>query len=316
VNLDPEIAAFLDALPDDAFDFGSWALADIPANRDARAAAALVPALPPTTTVHRDRVDPVGLRVYTPPEKGSDRPCLLWIHGGGYFMGSALVTDPRLQRWVEDLGCVIVAVDYRLAPEHPYPAALEDCATALAWTFDTAGKLGVDADRVVVGGASAGGGLAAALAQLERDRGTRAIVAQMLVYPMLDDREHAWSHSTDRIPVWDRAATRLGWRAYLGDRGGDVPPYAVPARAEDLAGLPPAYIAVGAVDLFRNECVDYASRLLDAGVPTELHVYPGAPHGFDVLTRSAVADRANRDLLDALHRAFTRRSPVSVPSVR
>jgi acetyl esterase/lipase len=309
VNLDPEIAAFLDAVPPGTFDFGAWELEDIPTRRAARAAATPAPVLPPTTTVHHDLHEPVGMRLSMPPGDGRDRPCLLWIHGGGYFLGSGFAPDARLDRWVEELGCVVVSVDYRLAPEHPYPAALDDCWTALLWTFEQAGELGIDPGRVAIGGASAGGGLAAALALLARERGEDRIAAQVLVYPMLDDREAALTPGLDAGHVWDRAATRLGWRAYLGGLDG-IPVTAAPARATDLAGLPPAFVGVGALDLFRDECIAYAARLLRAGVPTELHVYAGAPHGFDVLTRSAVGDRFDRELTDAVRQSLSPRRGI------
>jgi acetyl esterase/lipase len=306
--LDPEIAAHLGSLPPGTFDFDEWTLETIAARRAARAALP-VPAPPPTTTVFRDeQADPaVQVRVYSPPDAGPPRPCVYWIHGGGYITGSALTADPRLSRWVEELGCVGVAVDYRLAPEHPYPVPLEDCYTALSWTVAHAGRLGVDPARVVLAGASAGAGLAAALALLARDRGGPTVAYQVLIYPMLDDRQATPSSQMDGTAVWGRAANALGWRAYLGPEAGraDVPAYAAAARAVDLAGLPPAFVAVGSADLFRDESIAYASRLLEAGVPTELHVYPGAPHGFELIAVAAdVSRRCSAEITGALGRAL------------
>jgi acetyl esterase/lipase len=314
--LDPEIAAFFAALPPNTFDFDEWTLDTIPARRAARADAP-PPAVPPTTTVFRDeRVDAsVQARVYSPPDAGRDRPCIFWIHGGGYISGTALTVDARLNRWVETLDCVVVAVEYRLAPEHPFPTPLEDCYNALAWTVASTDTLGIDPARIVLAGASAGAGLGAALALLARDRGGPAITYQLLLYPMLDDRQSTPSAQMPGTLVWGRPANALGWQAYLGNAAADVPAYAAAARAVDLAGLPPAFVAVGGADLFRDESIEYA-RLLGAVVPTELHVYPGAPHGFDVLvTMSDVARRCNTDIVNALRRALYPVGPALEPSV-
>jgi len=221
---------------------------------------------------------------------------------------SGLNEDGRLNRWCENFGCVVVSVEYRLAPEDPYPGPLEDCYTALLWTAHHVEELGIDPARLMVAGASAGGGLAAGLALLARDRGEVPISFQLLIYPMIDDRNVTVSSHLDAV-VWSRAANQLGWRAYLGVRHGtdDVPPYAAPARATDLAGLPPAFIGVGSLDVFRDEDVAYALDLLRAGVETELHVYPGAPHGFEMMAAAtAVGRRAQRDIDDALARALRR----------
>lgn len=307
-QLDPEIAAQLAVLPPGTFDFDEWTLETIAARRAARAALP-VPAAPPTTAVFRDEqaAEAVWVRVYSPPDAGPPRPCVYWIHGGGYITGSALTVDSRLNRWVEALDCVVVAVDYRLAPEHPYPTPLEDCYTALSWIVSHAERLGVDPARLLVAGSSAGAGLAAALALLARDRGGPALAHQLLIYPMLDDRQITVSSQLNGTAVWGRPATALGWRAYLGPEAAraDVPGYAAPARATDLAGLPPAFIAVGGVDLFRDESIAYASRLLAAGVPAELHVYPGAPHGFETIAASAdVSRRCDAEIMGALRSAL------------
>jgi acetyl esterase/lipase len=316
--IDPEVQELLAASPIGGVDFGSLELSDLPRLRETMATMPRPP-VPATSTVHRDEVVPgpdgapdVTVRVFRDgrdgraEKAGPPAPCLYWIHGGGYMFGSALMADARIDRWVEQLGCTVVSVEYRLAPEHPYPAPLEDCYAGLVWTWRQAQRLGVDPARILIGGASAGGGLAAALALLARDRGEVPVTYQLLIYPMIDDRNVTVS-SNFAAPVWNRDANRLGWRAYLGaDRDGDdVPAYAAPARATDLAGLPPAFIAVGTADVFRDEDIDYSRRLLEAGVPTELHVYPGAPHGFEMLAAGAgVARRCQADIDGALGRAL------------
>jgi acetyl esterase/lipase len=323
-ELDPEIAAFFAALPAGTFDFDEWTLETIAARRAAREALP-APVAPPTTTVFRDEQAEaaVRVRIYAPPYAGPDagrpRPCLYWIHGGGYIFGSALTVDPRLNRWVETLDCVVVAVDYRLAPEYRYPTPLEDCYTGLSWTHRNAERLGIDPGRVVVAGASAGAGLAAALGLLARDRGGPRSAHQVLIYPMLDDRQITPSSRLDGTMVWGRSANQLGWRAYLGPQAAnaDVPAHAAPARAADLAGLPPAFLATGAADLFRDETIAYASRLLEAGVPAELHVYPGAPHGFDVMVPAAdVSRRFDAELTGALRIALHPARPALDGPVR
>ena len=207
----------------------------------------------------------------------------------------------------EELGCVIVSVDYRLAPETPHPGPVEDCYAGLAWTFAHAGELGIDPARVGVAGESAGGGLAASLALLARDRGEHRLAFQHLTYPMLDDRTCITDvHPHTGAFIWTPHNNRFGWSALLGhDPGGQaVSPYAAAARAEDLSGLPPTFIATGALDLFLDEDIDYARRLIRAGVPTELHVYPGAFHGFDIHPTAAVAVAARADRVAALRRVL------------
>ena len=238
------------------------------------------------------------LRVHRPKGAAKPRGCLYWMHGGGLVLGSYTMEDARFDRWCQLFGIVGVAIEYRLAPEHPYPGPIEDCYRGLAWVHAHAEELGIDPREVGIGGASAGGGLAAALALLARDRGELAVAYQLLIYPMLDDRQVTASSGWE-VPVWPPAANAYGWTAYLGGaKGGpDVPPYAAAARATDLVGLPAALIAVGAVDGFVDEDIDYALRLNQAGVPTELHVYPGGPHGFDSMApTSALAGRARRDI--------------------
>ncbi len=306
--LDPEAAAAIEALPLATIDFGDYTAAYV---RDLMDNAPLPP-LPPTTTVSEERsADGVPVRVYTPANAPSPAPAVLFVHGGGFIFGKCLAVNARLNAWAEAFGCVVVSVDYRLAPEHPYPEPLEDCYTALTWLAGHAGELGVDATRTVLVGQSAGGGLAAGLALLARDRGEVPVAYQLLIYPMLDDRGITPS-SRHHAVVWSPRANVLGWSAYLGVLygRGDVPAYAAPSRATDLHGLPPAFIAVGTVDIFCDEDITYALALLAAGVPVELHVYPGAFHGFEAMApNTAVARRCNRDIDDALGRALSPRSP-------
>jgi acetyl esterase/lipase len=252
----------------------------------------------------------VTVRVYSPPAGATAKACCYWIHGGGYIFGSIDTSDLRCIQIAELLDCVVVSVEYRLAPENPFPAPLEDCYAGLKWTVENAIELGIDASRIAVVGQSAGGGLAAGLALLVRDRRELPLAYQLLIYPMIDDRNTTTSsHLVTK--VWTREANLLGWQCYLGrEPGGDgVSPYAAPARAEDLRGLAPAFIGVGTLDVFRDENIEYARRLLEAGVSTELHVYPGAPHGFEGLApKAVVSQQFARDILEALRRALQPRS--------
>lgn len=227
----------------------------------------------------------VGVRLHRPahPARDGAAPALLWIHGGGYLVGNAAIDDALCRQFSRVLGITVASVDYRLAPQHPYPAALEDCYAALTWL---AGLPAVDAARVAIGGASAGGGLAAALALLARDRAEVTPVRQLLVYPMLDDRSAQLPHNP-HVRLWDPVSNKFGWDAYLGGADRQV---AVPGRRNDLSGLAPAWIGVGTLDLFHQESVAYAERLRDAGVPCDLEVVPGAFHAFDrLVARSSVS---------------------------
>ena len=250
----------------------------------------------------------VPVRVHRPKDADGVLPCVYSIHGGGYVLGSNVMEDPVFDVLSPKLGLVGVSVEYRLAPETPYPGPLEDCYQGLQWTYEHAEELGIDPTRIGVMGISAGGGLAAALALIARDRGEVPVAFQLLDSPMLDDRQVTPSSRQDGLPVWSRGSNTFGWTSYLGDLyGGDVPYPAAPARASDLSGLPPAFVSVGAVDGFLDEDVDYAMRLNQAGVPTELHVYPGACHGYQIAQDSPVAKQSARDKADWLGRQVRRR---------
>ncbi|MEW2136351.1 alpha/beta hydrolase [Streptomyces sp. NPDC005409] len=226
-------------------------------------------------------------------------PLLYYLHGGGMIMGNAWSVLPQvLSEWALPLELAVVSVEYRLAPQTPYPGPVEDCYAGLVWVAEHAARLGVDADRIVIGGKSAGGGLAAALALLTRDRGGPVPLGQLLLCPMLDDRNDTFSsHQMAGVDTWDRTSNATGWRALLGDRCGaaDLPPYAAPARATDLSGLPPAYIDVGSAETFRDEDVAYANAMWQAGGRAELHVWPGAFHGFDSLVPTAAVSQDARN---------------------
>jgi acetyl esterase/lipase len=233
----------------------------------------------------------------TAPAPDRPRPVVYHVHGGGMVLGTNRVGVDQILDWARELDMVVVSVEYRLAPEHPYPAPVDDVYAGLLWTAEHAKELGADPERIVIAGASAGGGLTAALALLLRDRGGPRPVGQVLLCPMLDDRNDTpSSHQMAGLGVWDRTANETGWTALLGEvRGGpDVSPYAAPARAEDLSGLPPAFLDVGSAETFRDEVVAYASRIWQAGGVAELHVWPGGFHGFDGFAPQAAVSRAAR----------------------
>jgi len=250
----------------------------------------------------------VRVAVHRPVAAAGPLPAILHIHGGGYVIGEPGIADIANRMLVAELGCAIYSVDYRLAPETAHPGPVEDCFAALSYVAANAAALGVDARRIGVMGESAGGGLAAALALLARDRGGPKLAFQHLIYPMLDDRTCTAEdpHPFTGEFVWTAVQNRYGWGALLGQApgGAGISPYAAAGRAEDLSGLPPSFIAVGALDLFLEEDLDYARRLTRAGVPVELHVYPGAYHGFHFAGDAAVTRAANRDSLEALRRGL------------
>jgi acetyl esterase/lipase len=282
--LDPEVAEAADIVPFD----------DLTADvlRTLRSVGAIE--TPLSDAVERtDSVVPgdpeVPVRIHRPKGFDGVLPCMYSMHGGGYVIGSYAMDDPVFDDLCPKVGFVGVSVDYRLAPETTYPGPLEDCYRGLRWLHEHADEVGVDRARIGVMGVSAGGGLAAALCLLARDRREMPVAFQLLESPMLDDRQITPSSRQDGLPVWSRDSNAFGWKSYLGDLYGRnyVPVTAAPARATDLSGLPPAFVSVGAVDGFRDEDIDYALRLNQAGVPSELHVYPGACHGFFVLAPDA-----------------------------
>jgi len=246
---------------------------------------------------------------YSRSDRVGPSGAVLWIHGGGLVMGDPKQSHALCSQMADELGIVVVSVDYRLAPEHPFPAGLDDCMTALSWLSAHSGELGVDPARIAVGGESAGGGLAAAVAQAARDRGGPALCFQLLVYPMLDDRATEASTGDGGAPfIWTLASNRFAWRAYLGADvgGGEARPYAMPGRCDDLRRLPPAWIGVGDLDLFFEEDLDYARRLGEAGVACEVHVEPGMYHGADGVVPRAPSMRAfRRRMIDALSATLT-----------
>ena len=251
----------------------------------------------------------IKARIYRPSDSSEVLPVVLWIHGGGFIIGNVESDDFSASRHAAEVNCVVVSVDYRLAPEYPFPTPLEDCYSVLKWVFDHCAEWSIDPARIAVAGRSAGAGLAAGLAQMARDRGEVPIIFQQLIFPMLDDRNIAQpGGSVEDTSLWTRANNLFAWRAYLGREPGtdQTPEYASPGRTQNLDGLPPTYMMVGDLDLFLVENIDYAKRLIQAGVPTDLHVYRGAYHGFDSFAPdSSVSIRAHTDSLAALREALT-----------
>ena len=255
----------------------------------------------------KNGIEDIYLRIYKPAGNTKILPGFLWIHGGGYISGFAKKDEGLCIRFVTEAKCVVLSVQYHLAPECQYPVPLEDCYSALQWLYDNSAELNVDRDRIAIGGNSAGGGLTAALSLLARDRGGPPIIFQMPLYPMIDDRcdSHSCAEMQDR-KSWFGECNELAWSLYLGDIDADaVPPYAAPARAEDYTNLPATYTFIGDLDPFRDETIEYIARLSRAGVPVEFHLYPGCFHGFDVsVVRTEIGDLAQTGFVDALARAL------------
>lgn len=249
----------------------------------------------------------VPVRVYRPaPASADPLPAVLEIHGGGFMVGSIEMMDPWCDRMAAALPAVVVSVEYRLAPEDPFPAALHDCYAALSWLADNAAELGVDPERIAIAGQSAGGGLAAGTALMARDRGGPALCFQLLEIPELDHRLETTSMKefTD-TPLWNRPNAVWSWKHYLGpDHEGPVSPYASPSVAEDLSGLPSAFVSVMEFDPLRDEGLIYGLRLLEAGVSTEIHAYPGTFHGSAVVATAQVSRNNARDASAALRKAL------------
>jgi acetyl esterase/lipase len=310
---DPELEPFLELFPYSD-------ITDLTAARQ-RTAVLVEPlnAMVDTTgTVVRDAKVPgqdgapnVPVRVYAPegdaPPDG--RPALLDIHGGGFVSGSAAMEHGFATYVARKLGAVVVAVEYRLAPEHPFPAGVEDCYAALGWMHEQAEQLGIDPSRVGVCGQSAGGGLSAAVALMARDRGGPLLCFQFLGIPELDHRLETTSMRTFvDTPMWHRRNAELSWEAYLGPDPRDVSPYASPSIAEDLSGLPPAYVTTMEFDPLRDEGILYALRLMEAGVSVELHSFPGTFHGSAAVPTAAVSKRGHKEMMNALARGLRVRS--------
>ena len=307
--IDPELQPIVDLLP-------SIDLSDPPATR--LAFNALIESMrgeiPGIETLDiEDRMVPgwegdpeVGIRIYAPKDVAGPVPGILLIHGGGFVVGNVEGEHANGAGLAVTTGAVVVSVEYRLAPEHPYPAGLHDCYSALRYLADEADALGVDPARIAINGTSAGGGLGAATAILARDLGGPAICFQMLHIPELDDRLDTPSmvRFTDS-PMWNQPLAVESWRYYLGElHGGDVPAHAAPARATDLSGLPPAYISTAENDPLRDEGILYALALLRAGVSVELHQFPGTFHGSTLVASAAISKRAGREAVIALRRAL------------
>ncbi|MFE9445714.1 alpha/beta hydrolase [Streptomyces sp. NPDC006602] len=247
----------------------------------------------------------VRVRVYRPDDTAAALPAVLWIHGGGFVLGDVDAVHGSAAQAAVHASAVVVAVSYRLAPEARYPAALDDCYAALSWLAGNTGPLGVAPGRLAVAGASSGGALAAGTALLARDRGGPPLVFQHLSTPVLDDRLDSGSMTafTD-TPVWSRRLAEESWQLYLGDLLGSAPVYAAPARAEDLSGLPPAYISTAQFDPLRDEGIEYGLRLARAGVPVELHNFPGQYHAFGEASDPGELRRIGAEHLESLRRGL------------
>lgn len=308
--VDPELLPFLEQLP--RFDLTDELLLEIRAGLLERMGKAHTSTDYPDIKCHEQRIsgcdgDPdVRVLIYEPPT-GSMRPALLHIHAGGHVMGMPEMTDAQHRRFAHEIGCVVVSVDYRLSPEHPYPAGLHDCLAALRWLHANAENLAIDAALIGVAGESAGAGMAVGLALLVRDQNECAIKYLSLVAPMLDDR----TGSSDEPPLrsqdlsWSRGSNHFGWRAMLGAVGEAAPDaYAAPARATSYAGLPDTFISVGSLDLFAQENLAFAARLMQDNVGVESHLYPGGYHGFDRVPEARLSQQFVSDRIRALRRAF------------
>lgn len=310
-EFDPELAALLEFMP-------PFTIEDVPAAREAFSAVmagtpADLPGPELLRTVDRTIPGPPGapdvrVRVYTPVGAGHHRcslPAVLYLHSGGWVFGSLDAEHLPAAAVAVEVGALVVSVEYRLAPEDPYPAAVQDGYAALEWLAAAGPELGVDPGRIAVMGSSAGGGLAAALTLMTRDRTGPRIAFQVLNVPVLDDRLRTASMAayTD-TPVWNRPNAELSWRHYLRGTQGEIPPYAAPARAGDLSGLPPAYVAVAQFDPLRDEGIEYAQRLLQQGIPTELHCFPGTFHGATLTPSAGVSQRQVAQMHEALRLAL------------
>lgn len=314
--MDPELAAALPYLP--VLDLSD--LDQARAMFDAVLASTPPPNLEGVLVEERQVHGPPGqpdvhVRIFSPDDGRTDRPAVLDIHGGGFALASAALDDGINARIVRRVGAVVVAVEYRRAPEHPFPAPAEDCYAALTWLAASASELGVDPARLALLGDSAGAGLAATTALWDRDRGGPGLAMQVLIEPMLDDRlqTRSMTEGTDTA-VWNYGNAVRSWELYLG--GAPATSYAAPARMQDLTGLPPTYLTVNELDPLRDEGVEYARRLMDAGVPTELHCWPGAFHGFLMVPKAKLTRRALDELAEVLRVGLGVDEPSAPPVTR
>src|SRR4051794_32460936 len=309
--IDPEVRVPLDGLLE-VMPGGFNAIPDIVQRRatvEAMLAGIEVPDNPNVTKEDRTVPGPEGepdisVRIYRPLNAQGALPGVYFIHGGGMILGNVQGEDPVATLICDQVGAIVVSVEYRLSPEHPHPAPVEDCYAGLVWMAKNAGELGFDGNRLGIYGGSAGGGLAIATALLARDRGGPAIKFMMPIYPMIDDTNTtASSHEITDIGIWDREGNIQAWAWYLGGKPADQ--YAAPTRAADLSGLPPAFIDVGTVDLFRDEDISFAQRLMQAGVPVEMHVHPGSYHASETFAADAPLSQRTWALrIDALKRGL------------
>ena len=304
--VDPELLPLIDSFP--PMELSDEAVPAMRAGMKAMLAAQPLPDLP---VACREILIPSGegdrnirCLAIQPTAMQSNAPAILHFHGGGHVIGMPEMSQPQLMQWAAQLDCLVLSVDYRLAPETPFPGPMEDGYAALRWLHERAPEMGIDLRRIAVSGESAGGAMAACLCLMARDRGEFSIAFQHLEMPRLDDRLPDPPNPSTGEFIW-RAENSLYCRAaYLG--GNSTSAYGSAARASDLTGLPPAYLMVGALDLFVDECLAYTARLLRAGIATELKVYPGCFHGFRMASAASISQRANQDSLNALRRAFAR----------
>ncbi|MER6951909.1 alpha/beta hydrolase [Nonomuraea sp. NPDC000554] len=318
-NLDPELAPWASMIPD--VELSQVINREITLTpEEERAFHAKLPHYTPEHPVNIDDREipgpegapPVKVRVYLPSAAQRPMPALLYLHGGGFVTSDLAVFDARCMEIADRIGAVVVSVDYRLAPETPFPGALEDTYASLTWLHSVAGQLGVDGERIAIGGDSAGGNLTAAVCLLTRDRGGPKVCFQFLDVPVLDDRMTTKSmREFVDAPGWNGRNNAAMWRYYLKDGptpgGPDVSPYAAPMRADDLTGLPPALVVVCEFDPLRDEGIEYAQRLTHAGVATELVLYPGTFHGASVIAHAEIAKKMREDMIFSLRRGMRRR---------
>ncbi len=300
-RLDPELVLALDGFPALDLDRSNIAkMRDLLASRPKPPSS--VDVLQENRTIDSPDGD-VDIVIYRKSD-AANQPAIVWIHGGGYIMGSAEDERARVLAWECD--CTVFSVDYRLAPEHPFPAGPNDCYAALSWVMNHAEELGIDRDNVMIGGASAGGGMAAGVALMNRDRDNFPLRLQLLLYPMIDNLHDTHSGQYENHPIWKRQTSFNAWEMYLdGEPGEDASPYAAASRAKDLSGLPPAYICVGSEDLFRDEDLEYAQRLQAAHVPCEYAIFPGVYHaGESFVPNAKISRRMNASIMHAVRHAI------------